>query len=125
MRLTGYQDAFGEALKPLRKLEDLFLGIYLSDEEVLYQHIAHANHADEAHGPDECPLCTCFHAEYVREVELLAGAELARYLPSLEIVSWSTWFAMDQPGDDPELQKTTMWVKREAEGVAVRRSDWT
>ena len=119
------QDVFGQALKPLVKLEDLFLGIYLSDEQVFYSHIAHADPADDPHGPDECPLCELVHAEYVRDVERLASAQLAQGLPELKIISWSTFFAMDQPGDDPELQKTTLWVKREGGGVAVRRSEWT
>ena len=55
---------------------------------------------------------------------MLASAEVARYLPALKRISWSSFFAKDQPGDDPVQQKTTMWVKRENDEVAVRRREW-
>ncbi|KZT70779.1 hypothetical protein DAEQUDRAFT_724914 [Daedalea quercina L-15889] len=60
----------------------------------------------------------------VRKRELIASALVARILPSLQTISWSTWFAQEENGDDPLNRLTMIWIRR-CDGVLhVRRAPW-
>ena len=134
------QYAFGSALAPLKKLRTLHLGVFLSEFDILYAHITRhcpdqqgrhiiTNHDTcgpywKPFGPDECEICQDEYADAVRKTELFASAAIARFIPSLKEVSWSTFFAKDEPGDDPENQTMTAWVQRKDGKIRVRRMQW-
>ncbi|KAF9820858.1 hypothetical protein IEO21_01085 [Rhodonia placenta] len=124
--------AFGDALKPLKKLEHLFLGIFLSDVDVLHQHLVHRGLEMESlgdaltapYGPDLCTFCKTGHQEATRKRELVASAWMARSLPSMKTITWSSFFAKSEPGDDTQARMTTAWVRRANGAVQVRRAPW-
>lgn len=124
----SFQGSLGPSLEPLCYLEELFLGIYLSDEAIFYDHIIHSEDITqpfaEPYGPDECLICDELHADSVRDTEILASVNIATYLPRLKSISWSSFFAKDLPGDDPDQQRTTIWLKRDGDKIRVRRSKW-
>lgn len=125
------QNAFGGSLAPLRNLIHLHLGIFLSDSDVFYNHLDHAGdfqfpptqEVTKPYAPDRCERCEGF-AESVRQVELVAAAAIASHLASLESVTWSTWFARKEPGDDGKNQTTTIWIAQDEEGIILRRAPW-
>ncbi|KAJ7180646.1 hypothetical protein C8R46DRAFT_861599, partial [Mycena filopes] len=86
---------FAKILKPLRCLEHLHLGIYLSDEMLIQYHIDHAE-VEEQHpfGPEWCTLCDQAIGE-VRLRELAASLEFARVLKALRTIGFSSF---DSPG---------------------------
>ncbi|KAH9933381.1 uncharacterized protein B0H18DRAFT_1083041 [Fomitopsis serialis] len=75
-------------------------------------------------GPDGCVLCQQDHAVLVRKQELVASASVASILPSLQTISWSTWFAQKEQGDDAANRLTTIWIRREDSMIHVRRTPW-
>ncbi|TFK90140.1 hypothetical protein K466DRAFT_644575 [Polyporus arcularius HHB13444] len=120
---------FGNALKPLRKLEHLFLGIFLSGADMLNCHFDRCAtvvilsprtgwYSSPPFGPDRCEICLVEHGATVRERERIASALLAKLLPSLETIGWSTYFAKDRPGDDVE-RKATVLARDSLEGKAA------
>lgn len=115
------QHAFGKELKHLHKLEHLRLGIYLSPLDLFYGHLEHAGDfrfpptpdVVAPFGPDLCGDCQVL-ADEVRQTELVAAATLSSYLPMLETVAWSTFFAQSgRAGDDQAKQTTTIAILRE------------
>ena len=109
-RTLHAQDAFGRALQPLRHLRRLFLGIYLSDADVLCGHLTRcasafniesprtgSMHAGPPFGPEACMTCQTQHRTATRARERLGGARLAALLPALETIGWASYFA-----DEPE-----------------------
>ncbi|CAL1715238.1 unnamed protein product [Somion occarium] len=123
--------AFGSALKPLKHLEHLHLGIYLSELELFYYHILHCQmvilpsmNRVWPHAPNDCEHCCQNFADEVRTTELFASAALARYVPSVKTICWSSFFAADEPGDYPDEQTTMVWVMRKDGKVKVRRAVW-
>lgn len=60
----------------------------------------------------------------VRDRELEASALMGKMLLSLQTVSWASWFAQSELGDDPVNRLTTVWVRRVNEMVEVRRAPW-
>ena len=129
--ISRTQHAFGEVLKSLNKLSLLHLGIFLSSNMLFDDHLAHAGdfrfppspNVKHPFGPDLCPECEVY-TDDVRSQELLASAALATYLPLLESISWSTFFAQKEYGDNPRGQTTTVWIQPGDEPVAVRRAPW-
>ncbi|OCH96316.1 hypothetical protein OBBRIDRAFT_809230 [Obba rivulosa] len=133
-------EAYGSALQPLQKLEHLHLGIFLSGLDAFDQHLLHAelehrllqfvmehDHARDFELPfglDFCHKCAEEHACEVRTRELYAGAAMATYLESLKTITWSSYFAEKQPGDNIHERSTTMWIQRSEEKVRVRRAPW-
>ncbi|KAI0075328.1 hypothetical protein K474DRAFT_1762582 [Panus rudis PR-1116 ss-1] len=138
---------FGAALKPLTKLEHLFLGIFLSELDIFHYHISNCGlrampivpsndieaTADDLedndmalwpYAPDECKHCQDSFGEDLRVTELFASASIARFFPNLTTVAWATFFARDEPGDEPKEKKTTAWVMRKNGKVKVRRAPW-
>ena len=111
------QNAFGSALKALGKLEHLFLGVFLSDSDVLNCHLDRCAtvvicsprsgaYSSPPFGPNQCAICLAEHGAIVRERERIASAVLGKLLPSLKTIGWSTHFAKDRPGDDVERNAT-------------------
>ena len=93
----------------------MLLGIYLSNEEVFYEHIEHAEDpitAPGPYGPNVCDYCEEMYAEETRQAELVASSEIAKYLPKLKTISWKSFFAepQDEAMDDEQL--TTMTIER-------------
>lgn len=127
-------------MAPLKKLETLHLGIFLSELDIFYAHITnHCPHPNggalclinkpfgpfwQPFGPDECTACQDMYAADVRKTELFASAALSRFLPSLKELSWSSFFALGEPGDDPDNQTTTAWIQRQDGKIRVRRMPW-
>ncbi|KAL4246252.1 hypothetical protein ABKN59_009222 [Abortiporus biennis] len=147
--------AFGSALSPLRNLQSLHLGIYLSEMEIFYYHIYHSdlnsslrptNHSTTIfnlkatssssnsnsnppwslvpYGPNMCSHCDYLYSEDVRKTELYASASIARFLPALKEITWSSFFAQDNPGDDPDEGSTMVWIRRKEGKIRVRRAPW-
>ncbi|THH32476.1 hypothetical protein EUX98_g1741 [Antrodiella citrinella] len=129
--------AFGTALVPLTKLTTLHLGIFLSELDIFQYHLYDCRcitfqtligpavmGTSSFGGPDSCPQCFELFSKNVRATELFASACIARTLPALETISWSSFFAEDNPGDDQDNLTTTAWVLRKDGKVKVRRAPW-
>ncbi|KAI0369138.1 hypothetical protein BV20DRAFT_946832, partial [Pilatotrama ljubarskyi] len=97
------------ALEPLAMLKTLHLGIFLSDAEVLARHldrcaaIAIASprtgyYIAPPFGPEKCAVCRPEHGAAVLERERLAEALFKKSLPTLVLVSFSSWFSASQAG---------------------------
>ena len=84
------KDAFGHSLAPLKKLNCLFLGIFLSDTRVLEDHIDHTDNGT-FDNVFYCNPCEIYEKE-TRRRELVASLIMARHLASLKHISWSTCF---------------------------------
>ncbi|PSR82603.1 hypothetical protein PHLCEN_2v6036 [Hermanssonia centrifuga] len=118
--------AFGEALQPLNKLKDLFLGIYLSEVNIFYYHIDHGFRRmrllrTDPYGPEQCRQCHELYGEEVRQQEVAASASLARFLPSLKILGWNSFFAHEEDGDGWAEQRTTILIERVDEWIIAKR----
>ncbi|KAH9940864.1 uncharacterized protein BXZ73DRAFT_42334, partial [Epithele typhae] len=101
--------AFGRALQPLQRLKSVFLGVYLSDADMLYRHLDRCAafpatpSPSSGHfflappfGPDRCDTCKGEHHAVVRERERLASRTIAEQLPSLETIGWSSYFTREE-----------------------------
>ncbi|KAI0331631.1 hypothetical protein GY45DRAFT_1300567 [Cubamyces sp. BRFM 1775] len=97
---------FCKVLKPLERLETLFLGIFLSDADVLARHLERCAAVIMASprtgyypappfGPNECSVCCAEHAVATRSREFRAKAAIAAALPSMQRVGFSSWFPPD------------------------------
>ncbi|GJE91240.1 hypothetical protein PsYK624_073890 [Phanerochaete sordida] len=115
--------AFGAALAPLHVLRHLELGVHLSPLPLFHAHLAHAGDfrfppppgAPPPFGPDACAACAPL-AGPVRDAEVRAAAVLAAYLPSVEGVTWATWFAKrGREGDDVVRGTTRIRIVRDEE----------
>ncbi|KAL1940773.1 hypothetical protein VTO73DRAFT_7814 [Trametes versicolor] len=95
---------FCKALAPLKRLDTLFLGIFLSDVGVLIRHLERCAIAviesprtpncypTPPFGPNSCATCCGQHATAVQERERLAKTLFLATLPSLVDVGFSSWF---------------------------------
>ncbi|KAI0642113.1 hypothetical protein C8Q79DRAFT_1003489 [Trametes meyenii] len=95
---------FCNALVPLKRLESLYLGIFLSPADVLVNHVQRCTASIFASpggellyllppfGPNMCTLCYSQHAEVTREKERSVEALFKASLPSLLSVGFSSWF---------------------------------
>jgi hypothetical protein len=148
------KDDFANALSPLIYLTHLHLGIFLSDDQLLYSHIAHSLGDEEnggiVDGSGRCSTCFQSAVEDVRMREVEASVAIALQLKSVKSVGWSSFFT-DMPNndesdeqadagckgvtDDDELDedcaedialdmKTTLWMWRTDERIMVRRCPW-
>ncbi|KAI0831986.1 hypothetical protein BC628DRAFT_1310512 [Trametes gibbosa] len=99
---------FCKALTPLKSLETLFLGIFLSDADVLIRHLEHCAavliasprtpnfYSTPPFGPNVCSLCCTEHTNKVQERERLAKTLFRTALPSLRTIRFSSWFSSEQ-----------------------------
>lgn len=122
------------------------MGIFLSDEQLIYSHIDHAldNYGPdtaEVYGPDECTVCDLLAPiKSVRVRELAASLVIAQMLKTIRSIGWSSFFCnkpgknekkADEEEDDDEdgeeeskERKTTVWVLRQGGRIRVRRTPW-
>ena len=122
--MTCLQCTLGEVLQPLQKLRDLFLGVYISDEDIFYAHIDQCDIdlCDNPYGPDGCADCERLYGEEVRALELIASTVITKYLPSLERISWSTFFPGEvTSADDCARRRATFQIQRHDGEVALKR----
>ncbi|KAI0794092.1 hypothetical protein C8Q74DRAFT_556500 [Fomes fomentarius] len=114
--------AFANALKPLGKLEHLYLGIFLSDADVLTCHLDRCAavvissprtgyYSSPPFGPNKCAICLVEHGTAVGERERIGSTLMGALLPSLKSIGWSTYFAKDRPGDDVERKATIFQIQ--------------
>ncbi|XP_006462137.1 hypothetical protein AGABI2DRAFT_118999 [Agaricus bisporus var. bisporus H97] len=88
-------ESFATSLAPLEHLEDLYLGIYLSDASLLEEHLTHAD--GDLGGRDfitclpYCHMCKDL-LRGMRERETLVSKTLASNLSSLVKIRWDTLF---------------------------------
>ncbi|KAK0189224.1 hypothetical protein F5146DRAFT_1205558 [Armillaria mellea] len=145
--------AFGNALKPLKNLTHLHLGVFLSHEDLVYSHMQHAprylGHPEIVSAPDECDTCAD-HAKDVRMDELAAGLIIAQKIRALQTIGWSSFFGYgdsdwdtkgekadgdDSDGGGAKVEdiksdivgndcKTKIWILRKNGRVRVRRVPW-
>ena len=126
------QSVYGKALKPLRELEHLFLGVFLSGADMLNRHFDRCapvvissprtgSYSSPPFGPDRCAVCVAENGATIRERERIASAHLAKLLPSLKTIGWNTYFAKDRPGDDVERKATTFLTSDLAGKAAMAR----
>ncbi|RDB15745.1 hypothetical protein Hypma_003631 [Hypsizygus marmoreus] len=88
-------NAFSTALQPLTDLADLHLGIYLSDELVVYSHFAPLLDDEEKMGLSTGHICVSCLAKSPKTMKmrgLEATMVLAQRLKALRSVGWS-WFS--------------------------------
>ncbi|TFK69326.1 hypothetical protein BDN72DRAFT_840691 [Pluteus cervinus] len=87
-------ESFAIALGPLKRLAHLSLGIFLSDESLVYSHIDQA--IGERQGvnakTEDCVLCAEASTTILRR-ELIATRLLAETLKNLQSVEWSSFYA--------------------------------
>ncbi|KAK0203095.1 hypothetical protein DFS33DRAFT_1240911, partial [Desarmillaria ectypa] len=87
--------AFANALKPLKNLTHLHLGVFLSHEDLVYSHMQHAprylGHPEIVSAPNECDICAD-HAKDVRMDELAASLIIAQKIRALQTICWSSFF---------------------------------
>ncbi|EJF64087.1 hypothetical protein DICSQDRAFT_144783 [Dichomitus squalens LYAD-421 SS1] len=118
-------NAYGRALQPLENLEYLFLGVFLSDADVLSCHFDRCAsvvissprtgfYSSPPFGPDKCVICTAEHGAAVHERERLASGIVEKILPSLKTVGWSSHFSEHGSGADRRT-KTTIFCTRTLE----------
>jgi hypothetical protein len=103
--VDGKKDDFASALKSLVYLTHLHLGIFLSDDQLLYSHIAHSLGDEEnggmVDGSGRCSACFALAVEDVRMREVAASAAIALQLKSIRRIGWSSFFT-DPPKDESE-----------------------
>ncbi|KAJ8453620.1 hypothetical protein ONZ51_g13497 [Trametes cubensis] len=98
---------FLKVLKPLERLETLFLGIFLSDADVLARHLERCAAVIMASprtgyypappfGPNKCAVCCAEHGVATRTRELRVKAAIAAAIPSIQSVGFSSWFPLGQ-----------------------------
>ncbi|KAK7466314.1 hypothetical protein VKT23_005041 [Stygiomarasmius scandens] len=107
--------AYSFALLPLSTtLTNLHLGIYLSDEELLYRHAAHdTENFGIFNRPMACDVCDELVGEDVRIKEHLASAIMARNLNSLKYISWSSLFADIHLEIQEKTEKSVLYKESE------------
>ena len=68
----AFQKNIRNVLQPLKKLKHLHLGLFLSSEDILYDHLVHAQDPENEeceggpYGPEWCLICFHRHAEMIR-----------------------------------------------------------
>ena len=90
------KNAFAAALQPLIQLEHVFLGIFLSDEKLIWDHTFHESriHVEPLVGIETCSLCDSDEARtQTMERERTANEVLTRSLPGLKTIRWSSVFS--------------------------------
>ncbi|KAF7309794.1 Deacetylase sirtuin-type domain-containing protein [Mycena indigotica] len=100
---------FARILQPLKLLTFLHLGIFLSDETLIDEHIRHAEQPNTAaFGPEQCVICDNV-AEQVRLRELTAALDFAQHLKSLRTIGFSSFFDRAIP----DVNNTIVYILRE------------
>ncbi|KDR67617.1 hypothetical protein GALMADRAFT_231803 [Galerina marginata CBS 339.88] len=93
--ITSLATAFGSALGPLKNLTHLYMGIFLSQTDLLDLHINHGTNDDIRPVTFEtvynCARCERFRTS-TKQGELLASLILAQHLESLKYIGWSSCF---------------------------------
>jgi hypothetical protein len=96
----GAKNDFASALKPLVHLTHLHLGIFLSDDQLSYSHIAHSLDDEEnggmVDGSGRCSRCFKLAVEDIRMREMDASAAIALQLKSIRSIGWSSFFTDDE-----------------------------
>ena len=115
------------ALAPLKKLKHLHLGIFLSEEYLIREHIYHSDIGDDDEeetpfGPERCVICIARYAERIRQRELIAAMELSRCVKTLETVTWGSFFSKQEK--ERIERSTCIWVLRSNGRIRVRRCPW-
>ncbi|KAH9893519.1 hypothetical protein C8Q73DRAFT_536642 [Cubamyces lactineus] len=104
--VDSFLSSFCRALKSLERLETLFLGIFLSDADVLARHLERCATVIMASprtgyypappfGPDKCAVCCAEHAVATRSRENRAKATMVAAIPSIRSVEFCSWFPQD------------------------------
>ncbi|TDL24099.1 hypothetical protein BD410DRAFT_720272 [Rickenella mellea] len=120
---TTLTNALMRSLKPLKKLQHLHLGFFLSPDELLSKHFRHAPEDEIGpFGPEFCDVCHDMYSPTTRLAELQASVGLAQVLKKLKTVRFSSFFAK-QDSDACE-RKTTIWISRCDGRIKVRRRPW-
>jgi hypothetical protein len=91
------------------------MGLYLTPTEALTTHLAHYQDG-RIHGSiwgSVCQLCTDEFGPATREAEECATTVLAYVMPSLEKVSWSSFYSVNKAG------RSVYQIKRQSRGEAV------
>lgn len=146
------QDAFADALKPLVHLKSLHLGVFLSNEQLVYTHIDRCI-AEQEHiktqcvGGKRCTVCAQAFGKSVRTRELEASLALAQGLKALQSISWASFscgrshttkieeiedtakedMGMTEEGnaeDADASMRDVIWVLRDNGRIRVRRRPW-
>ncbi|KAJ3745777.1 hypothetical protein DFH05DRAFT_1051885 [Lentinula detonsa] len=96
--------SYAAALQPLFQLIELQLGVFLSEERMVYQHMMHPDEQGTnciATSPSTCTICEMFSHE-IRIQEQIASRIVFQNLPNLRQIRWSTFF--DRPDPENELK---------------------
>ncbi|KXN87680.1 hypothetical protein AN958_08317 [Leucoagaricus sp. SymC.cos] len=115
-------DSFARSLVPMTKLEELYLGLYLSDTDVLAEHV---NHSDEIRGGrgvlslfPSCETCGKFREETQRRERQVSLAFLKAF-PNLMTVRWDTLYP-PSTSQNPESDEAGFYFPSEDELSAFR-----
>ncbi|KAJ3777651.1 hypothetical protein FB446DRAFT_633629 [Lentinula raphanica] len=105
---------YATALQPLCDLIELQLGVLLSEERMIYQHMVHSNEQDNdsiVTSPYDCTVCGNYKHE-VRSREGVASKIIFQSLPNLRQMKWSTFF-FDHPSQvtsASEMERPPFWL---------------
>lgn len=133
--------SFGEALQPMSDLKDVYLGVFLSRDSMLWEHLEHGqevtgslDQSGMSTAPDDdCDICEDIEGD-VRSAELQASLIMAQKLKRLETIGWASFFGyggpdMDTYGeradDDDEREDTGCAGKSTKYGMSKRTKMWT
>lgn len=116
----------------MAQLQHLHLGFFLSPDDLIYEHINHAQQ-DEADdddgdgesgpfGPEWCRICFERYAEKVRADELEASLAFAQCFKELRTLTWGSFFG--KQFNEVNQRRTNIWVFRKEGKIRVRRKPW-
>ncbi|KAG8702395.1 hypothetical protein FRC08_003508 [Ceratobasidium sp. 394] len=99
--VEGYATAVGKELSKIPKLQEVQIGIYLTDHEAIDAHLEqHAASTRDTLGvwAKPCNECALEYQEMTESCEQAAALVLARIAPSLSRVSWLSFFSEGRTG---------------------------
>ncbi|KIY53011.1 hypothetical protein FISHEDRAFT_34248 [Fistulina hepatica ATCC 64428] len=111
--------SYANELTVLRRLSRLHIGVFLSDEQLLECHIDHAELvSDRVPSFDGCAICH-ESRDIVQRRESEAAIYMARFLPSLKSMGWSSLFHGPR---EQQSKSTTPGVEDDRRGKSCRLS---
>ncbi|KDN47464.1 hypothetical protein RSAG8_03604, partial [Rhizoctonia solani AG-8 WAC10335] len=113
--VADYASSLATELRPLSHLKRLHMGLYLTPTEALTAHRTHHSEM-RIHGPLWEPVCQSCLDEFgteTQEAEESATTALGYEVPSLEVISWSSFHSINKAG------RSTFKIKRQSNGEVV------
>ncbi|QRV88184.1 hypothetical protein RhiJN_16202 [Ceratobasidium sp. AG-Ba] len=97
--IETYAAAVGKELSKIPELQEVCIGIYLTDHQAIATHL-HQHYAGNPNGAwdEPCPQCALAYQEQTEAAEKKASLILASSVPKLSLVSWQSFFTRGRTG---------------------------